>query len=146
VALAAGKEAPTVVRREAVLLRGGRALAHDTISDIDSPRRHTGADIERRTVLFARVATFEGGDLEQVRNVNNEILVNDPDRMPAGVKRVMVLEGDQRLVITFFDSREALEAAEQKFEQLGDEIDESVRGRRIGLATYELLFDMETVS
>jgi hypothetical protein len=96
--------------------------------------------------LFARVATFEGGDLEQVRNVNNEILVNDPDRMPAGVKRVMVLEGDQRLVITFFDSREALEAAEQKFEQLGDEIDESVRGRRIGLATYELLFDMETVS
>jgi hypothetical protein len=96
--------------------------------------------------VFARVATFEGGDMERIRNLNNEILVNDPGRMPEGVKRVMVLEGDQRLVITFFDSREALEASEQKFERLGDEIDESVRGKRIGLATYELLFDMETVA
>jgi hypothetical protein len=95
--------------------------------------------------LFARVATFEGGDLEQVRTVNNNLLVNDPGRLPEGVKRVMVLEGDQRLVITFFDSRAALEASEQKFEQLGDEIDESVRGKRVGLATYEVLFDMETV-
>jgi hypothetical protein len=85
--------------------------------------------------LFARVATFEGGDLEQVRNLNNEILLSDPSRMPEGVKRMIVLEGEQRLVITFFDSREALEASEQKFEQLGDEIDESVRGKRIGLAT-----------
>jgi len=95
--------------------------------------------------LFARVATFEGGDIEQVRTVNNDLLVNDPGRMPEGVRRVMVLEGDQRLVITFFDSRDALEASEQKFEQLGDEIDESVRGKRVALATYELLFDMETV-
>ena len=96
--------------------------------------------------MFARVATFEGGDLEQARSVNNDILVNDPSRLPAGVKRVMVLEGDQRLIITFFETREALEASEQKFEQLGDEIDESVRGKRVGLATYELLFDMETVA
>jgi len=84
--------------------------------------------------------------VERVRTVNNEILANDPGRMPPGVKRVMVLEGDQRLVITFFESREALEASEQKFERLGDEIDESVRGKRVGLATYELLFEMETVA
>jgi hypothetical protein len=96
--------------------------------------------------LYARVATFEGGDVEQARNLNNEILVNDPGRLPAGVKRVMVLEGEQRLIITFFDSREELEASEQKFEQLGGEIDESVRGKRVGLATYELLFDMEAVA
>jgi hypothetical protein len=95
--------------------------------------------------VFARVATFEGGDVERLRNVNNEMLVHEPGRMPGGVKRVMVLEGDQRLVITFFESREALEASEQKFEQLGDEIDESVRGKRVGLAAYELLFDMEAV-
>lgn len=95
--------------------------------------------------MFARVATFEGGDLEQVRSLNNDMLVNDPERLPEGVERVMVLEGEQRLVITFFDSREALQASEQKFEQLGDEIPESTRGKRVGLATYELLFDMETV-
>ncbi len=96
--------------------------------------------------MFARIATFEGGDIEQMRNRNNEILINDPGRMPAGMKRVMVLEGEQRLVITFFESREELEASEQKFERLGDDFDESVRGKRVGLATYELLFEMESAS
>ena len=96
--------------------------------------------------MFARVATFEGGDVEEMRRVNNEMLLNDPSRLPDGVKRVMVFEGDQRLVISFFDSREAIAAAEAKWEQLGDEIDEAVRGKRVGLATYELLFDMESVS
>jgi len=96
--------------------------------------------------MFARIATFEGGNLEELRTANNDMLVNEPGRMPEGVKRVMVLEGDQRLVISFFDTREALEASEEKFEQLGDQIDESVRGKRVGLATYELRFDMETIS
>jgi len=96
--------------------------------------------------MFARIATFEGGELEAIRTLNNDMLVNQPDRMPDGVKRVMVLEGDQRLVITFFDTQEALDASEEKFERLGDEIDESVRGKRVGLASYELLFDMETLA
>jgi hypothetical protein len=97
--------------------------------------------------MFARVATFEGGDLEAIRDVNNEMLANDPGRMPDGLKRVMVLEGDgQRLVITFFESREAIAASEEKWEQLGDEIDESVRGKRVGLASYELIFEMESAS
>ncbi len=55
--------------------------------------------------MFARIATFEGGDIEKLRNRNNEILINDPGRLPAGMKRVMVLEGEQRLVITFFERR-----------------------------------------
>jgi hypothetical protein len=95
--------------------------------------------------VFARVATFEGGNIEEVRTLNNELLVNDPGRLPDGLKRVIVLEGDQRLVISFFDSEESIAASEAKFEQLGDEIPESARGKRVSVATYELLFDMETV-
>jgi hypothetical protein len=59
------------------------------------------------------------------------------------VKRVMVLQGDRRLFITFFDSREELEAAAERFEQMGDEIPEEVRGRRVGVDVYEVLFDGE---
>jgi hypothetical protein len=67
--------------------------------------------------------------------------------MPEGVKRVLVLNddsGDKRLFIAFFDDREALEAANQTFEQMGDDIPEDVRGRRIGIDVYEVVAD-ETV-
>ena len=44
---------------------------------------------------------------------------------PEGIKRVMLLgnnEAGKRLFISFFDSREALDAAQQRFEQMGDEL------------------------
>ena len=95
--------------------------------------------------MFARIATFEGGDLEEMRRINNELLVNHDPRLPDGVRRVMVLEGERRLVISLFDDREALEASEEQFERLGDDVPESARGRRVGLDCYEVVFDMETV-
>ena len=95
--------------------------------------------------MFARIATFEGGDLEEIRRVNNQMLVDGSANLPEGISRVMALEGDRRLIVTFFDSREALDASEQRFEEMGDEIPESVRGRRVALDKYEVVFDMETV-
>jgi hypothetical protein len=95
--------------------------------------------------MYARVATFEGGDLERIRQMNEERR-QEPGWMPEGVKRVLVMNGDQgeRLFITFFESREALESASQQFEQMGDQIPEDVRGRRKGVGVYEILAD-ETV-
>jgi hypothetical protein len=55
----------------------------------------------------------------------------------------MVLQGDRRLFLSFFDSREELDAAKERFEQMGDEIPEDVRGRRIGVDVYEVVFDAE---
>jgi hypothetical protein len=49
--------------------------------------------------------------------------------------------GGKRLFISFFDSREALDAAEARFESMGDEIPEDVRGRRTSVAVYEVSFD-----
>jgi hypothetical protein len=48
-------------------------------------------------------------------------------------------------VISFFDSQETASAAEERFERMGDEIPESVRGKRISLETYEVAFDVEMV-
>jgi hypothetical protein len=59
------------------------------------------------------------------------------------MKRAMVLAGDRRLFISFFESREDLDAAESRFEQMGDEIPEDIRGRRVAVDVYEVVFDGE---
>ncbi len=80
--------------------------------------------------MFARVASFEGGDTERLRELNEERLLNDE-------------QGGRRLFIAFFDSREALDAAQSQFESMGDEIPEEVRGRRTAVDAYEVLYDGE---
>ncbi len=49
----------------------------------------------------------------------------------------MVLMKDESRwsVISFFDTEDAASAAEDRFEQMGDEIPESVRGKRVSLKT-----------
>jgi hypothetical protein len=106
------------------------------------------ATVEGRPVI-ARIATFEGGDAEEMRRRNNEMLVGSAGtELPAGIRRVMVLmnEGENRWsVISFFDDAEAAVAAEERFERLGDEIPEDVRGRRVSLESFEVAFDVEMV-
>ena len=91
--------------------------------------------------MYARVATFEGGDVERLRQLNEEAMSGGDTRPPAGVRRAMVLQGAQRLFITFFDSREELDAAAVRFEEMGDEVPEEIRGRRTGVDVYEVVFD-----
>ena len=98
--------------------------------------------------MIARVATFEGGDAEEMRRLNNEMLVErGSTALPPGISRVMVPMKDESSwsVIAFFDSEEAAAASEERFEQMGDEIPESVRGKRIGVESYEVAFDVEMV-
>jgi hypothetical protein len=96
---------------------------------------------QKEEPMFARVATFEGGDVQRLQQMNEERMSSGEMNPPAGMKRAMLLQGDQRLFISFFDSREALDAAEQRFESMGDEIPEDVRGRRVGVDVYEVVFD-----
>ena len=97
--------------------------------------------------MIARIATFEGGDAEEMRRRNNDMLVERPTELPAGILRVMVLMKDESRwsVVSFFDSEEAAAAAEERFEQMGDEIPETVRGKRISLESFEVAFDVEMV-
>jgi hypothetical protein len=93
--------------------------------------------------MFARIATFEGGDVERLQKLNEERMASGAMNPPAGVRRAMVLNGERRLFVTFFDSREELDAAEQRFEQMGDEIPEEIRGKRVGVDVYEVVFEGE---
>ena len=45
------------------------------------------------------------------------------------------------MFVTFFDSEEAVAAAEARFESMGDEIPADVRGNRVSVDVYEVLFD-----
>jgi hypothetical protein len=62
--------------------------------------------------------------------------------LPEGVRRAVALAGDnRRLFITFFDSREALAAAESAFEAMGDDIPEEARGQRTSVEVFEVVAD-----
>ena len=94
--------------------------------------------------MYARIASFEGGDNERLRQLNQERMDSGTMNLPDGLERAMVLNDDasgKRLFVTFFESREAIEAAEQRFESMGDEIPEDVRGRRVGVDVYEVVWD-----
>ena len=94
--------------------------------------------------MFVRVASFEGGDTNRLRELNQERRDSGSTGMPEDVRRVMILDDEQggkRLFVTFFDSRDAVDAAQSKFDAMGDEIPEDVRGRRTGIDVYEVVFD-----
>ncbi len=94
--------------------------------------------------MHARIATFEGGDVERLREMNEERMASGTMDLPEGLQRAMVLQGEnRRLFITFFDSREALGAAEKRFEEMGNEIPEEIRGRRVSVDTYEVVFEQD---
>lgn len=97
--------------------------------------------------MIARIATFEGGDADEMRRLNNQLLVERPGELPSGILRVMVLMKDDThwSVISFFNDAESAKAAEARWDQMGDEIPEHVRGKRVGLETYEVAFDVEMV-
>jgi hypothetical protein len=95
-------------------------------------------------VMFARVASFEGGDTKRIQEMNEERRSSGSMGLPEGVQRVLFLsdeQGGKRLFITFFESREALDASQARFESMGDEIPEDVRGKRTAVDVYEVVAD-----
>jgi hypothetical protein len=94
--------------------------------------------------VFARVASFEGGDNARLRQWSEESMASGEMNVPEGMQRVLMLDDDsssKRLFISFFDSREAIEAAEASFDAMGDTIPEEVRGRRTSVGIYEVAMD-----
>jgi hypothetical protein len=97
--------------------------------------------------MWARVATFEGGDTERLRAMNEERMEAGEMNAPDGMRRALLLatgDGNNRLFITFFDDEDAIKAAEARFETMGDEIPEDVRGRRTSVQSYEVVFEGNT--
>jgi hypothetical protein len=94
--------------------------------------------------MHARVAAFEG-DTSRI----DDLIGTIRERMRSGgdipgAKRFLMLidrGGGTSLGITFFESEDAIRAAEPVFERMGDEIPEELRGRRTSVETYEVAID-----
>ena len=96
--------------------------------------------------MYARVASFEGGDSKRLMEINEERRASGSMGLPEGTRRFAVFnddKGGRRLFITLFDTREAAEAAEAQFDAMGDEIPEDVRGKRTEVVLYEIVADGE---
>src|SRR5262249_43918548 len=92
--------------------------------------------------MWVRVATFEGGDTEKLKKLMDERMASGRMRQPAGMSSALVLDDagvKKRKFFAFFDDRNALEAAEAGFDQMGDTIPEEVRGKRTTVHYYEVV-------
>jgi hypothetical protein len=108
-------------------------------------KQNLGRLKRRRRFVFARVTRHDGGDTEKLREMNEERREAGSLGLPEGCRRAMVLVGDgHRLFVTFFDDRAAVTAAEARFEAMGNEIPEEIRGRRASVDVYEVAFDEQT--
>lgn len=91
--------------------------------------------------MYARIASFEGGNTERLREMNQQRIEDGSANFPEGIRHALALasrDGNSRLFVTLFDSPEAIEAAEQRFDAMGDDIPEDVRGRRTSVEVYEV--------
>ena len=95
--------------------------------------------------MWVRVATFEGGDTEKLDKLMDERMSSGEMTPPEGMTSVLILDdkdAKKRKFMAFFDSRDALEAAEEGFDRQGDTIPEDIRGKRTSVHRYEVvIFD-----
>jgi len=94
--------------------------------------------------MHARVAAFEG-DTSRIDDLIGTIRerMSSGDDVPGAKRFLMLIDrgSGTSLGITFFESEEAIRAAEPIFERMGDEVPEELRGRRTSVETYEVAID-----
>jgi hypothetical protein len=91
--------------------------------------------------MWVRVATFEGGDTQKLDELMAERMSSGEMPPPDGMSSVLILDDKdarKRKFLAFFESRDALEAAEAGFDRQGDTIPEEIRGRRTSVHHYEV--------
>ena len=92
--------------------------------------------------MWVRVATFEGTDREKLDKLMGERMSSGEMAPPDGMASVLILDEEgakKRKFLAFFDSREAVEAAEAGFDRQGDTIPEEIRGKRTSVHRYEVV-------
>ena len=92
--------------------------------------------------MWVRVATFEGADPERANAIVKERMASGEMTPSEGMHSVLILDDQaarKRKFFAFFDSKEAIEAAESGFDRQGDSIPEDVRGKRTSVHYYEVV-------
>jgi len=91
--------------------------------------------------MWVRVATFEGADTEKLNKLMEERASAGEMTPPEGMSSILALDdkdAKKRKFFAFFDSKEAIAAAEPGFEQMGNTIPEDIRGKRTSVHYYEV--------
>jgi hypothetical protein len=94
--------------------------------------------------MWVRVATFERPDTEKLDQITQERMSSGEMAVPEGMTSVLVLDdkdAQKRKFLSFFDSREAIQAAEAAFDQMGETIPEEIRGKRTSVHHYEVVIN-----
>ena len=95
--------------------------------------------------MWVRVATFEGTDRAKLDRLMGEQMSSGEMTPPDGMTNVLILDEEgakKRKFLAFFDSKEAVEAAEAGFDRQGETIPEEIRGKRTSVHYYEVaIFD-----
>jgi hypothetical protein len=92
--------------------------------------------------MWVRVATFDGGNTEELDRLMDERMSSGEMTPPEGMSSVLILDdkdAKKRKFLAFFDSRDSLEAAEAGFDQQGDTIPEEIRGKRTSVHYYDVV-------
>jgi hypothetical protein len=92
--------------------------------------------------MWVRVATFEGGDTQKLDKLIGEQMSSGEMTPPDGMTSVLILDDQaarRRKFFAFFDSKEAVEAAEAGFDRQGDTIPEEIRGKRTSVHYYDVV-------
>ena len=92
--------------------------------------------------MWVRVATFEGGDTAKLDALMDERMSSGEMPPPAGMSSVLILDDEaakKRKFLAFFESHDALEAAEAGFDQMGDTIPDDIRGKRTTVHYYDVV-------
>jgi heme-degrading monooxygenase HmoA len=92
--------------------------------------------------MWVRVATFEGVDPEKANRIVKERMASGEMTPGEGMNSVLILDdkdAKKRKFFAFFDSKEAITAAEPGFEQQGETIPEEIRGKRTSVHYYEVV-------
>jgi hypothetical protein len=92
--------------------------------------------------MWVRVATFEGGDTEKLDKLVDERMSSGEMTPPDGMSSLLILndkDAKKRKFLAFFETREALDAAEEGFDRQGDTIPEDIRGKRTSVHHYEVV-------
>jgi hypothetical protein len=97
--------------------------------------------------MYARVATFEGGDGAKAAaeiGAKNETEGGPPPGLPA--KKLMILndtEGSRSLAITFFETEEDYRQGDETLNSMSPPSGDNDMGQRAGVEKFEVVLELE---
>jgi hypothetical protein len=98
--------------------------------------------------MYARVATFKGGDGAKAAaeiNARNEAEGGPPPGLPA--KKLLILndaEGKKALAIAFFESEEDYRQGDETLNSMSPPSGDNNMGERAGVERFEVVLELET--